>query len=225
MHLAGQKNVPIAHSDDKRQVTAVLAATITGEFMYPQILYQGKTNRCHPKVLSVPDGWDIWHSPNHWSNEETMVRYVEKVIVPFLTRKRTELKLEKLHPALAIFDCFRGQSTPSFYALLKKHNIVTVQVPPNCTDQLQPLDVSVNKPMKDEVKRNFQIWYANEVQTQLMKVPVHKVKVDISAPVIKAKSIGWFISSWDYITAHPDIVKNGFRKCGITEAVTSILNK
>ena len=99
-----------------------------------------------------------------------MVRYVKKVIVPFLPRKRTELKLEKLHPALAIFDCFRGQSTPSFYALLKKHNIVTVQVPPNCTDQLQPLDVSVNKPMKNKVKRNFQIWYANEVQTQLMTI-------------------------------------------------------
>lgn len=152
-----------------------------------------------------------------------MVRYVEKIIVPFITRKRAELNLEKSHPALAIFDCFRGQSTPTFYALLKKHNIVTVQVPPNCTDQLQPLDVSVNKPMKDEVKRNFQTWYANEVQTQLTKVPVHEVKVDISAPVIKNKSIGWFMSAWNYITAHPDIIKNGFRKCGITEAATLIL--
>ena len=64
MHPAGAKVVPIANSDDKRQVTAVLAAMLTGEFLPPQIIYEGKTEQCHPKV-SVPDGWDIWHSSNH----------------------------------------------------------------------------------------------------------------------------------------------------------------
>ena len=27
--------------------------------------------RCHPRI-DAPKGWDIWHSDNHWSNEETM---------------------------------------------------------------------------------------------------------------------------------------------------------
>ena len=35
MHPTGAKIVPIAHCDDKRQVTAVLAATLTGEFLPP----------------------------------------------------------------------------------------------------------------------------------------------------------------------------------------------
>ena len=43
MHPAGAKAVPIANSDDKRHVTAVLAATLTGEFLPPQIIYEGKT--------------------------------------------------------------------------------------------------------------------------------------------------------------------------------------
>ena len=34
MHRAGEKVIPIAHSDDKRQITAVLAATLTGMFIY-----------------------------------------------------------------------------------------------------------------------------------------------------------------------------------------------
>ena len=87
MHKAGEKIIPIANSDDKRQVTAVFAATLTGEFLPPQVIYQGKTVRCHPKV-TVPDGWDVWHTENHWSNEVTMKRYLEKVIIPFLQRKR-----------------------------------------------------------------------------------------------------------------------------------------
>ena len=205
MHPTGAKVVPIAHCDDKRQVTAVLAATLTGEFLPPQIIYEGKTERCHPKG-SVPDGWDIWHSSNHWSNEDTMVRYVEKVIVPFLDENRAEMNLEKTHPALALFDCFRGQVTPEFYSLIEKHNIIPVLVPANCMDKLQPMDVSVNKPVKDHIKQSFHSWYAEEVQSQLQSsVPVHEVKVDVRASIIKAKSINRFISAWESIKKRPDI--------------------
>ena len=35
MHRAGEKIVSKARSDDKRQVTAVLAATLSGEFLAP----------------------------------------------------------------------------------------------------------------------------------------------------------------------------------------------
>ena len=143
MHRAGEKIITVKNSDDKRQVTAVLAASLTGEFLAPQIIYKGKTERSHPKV-AVPTGWDIWHS-NHWSNEETMKRYVEKIIVPFLDEKRAALNLDMTYPALAIFACFRGQTTLEFYSLLEKHNIIFVQVPANCTDKLQPLDIYLHK--------------------------------------------------------------------------------
>ena len=92
MHKAGEKMIPISNRDDKCQITVVLGATLTGVFLPPQLIYQDKTNRCHPKV-HLPESWDIWHSSNHWSNEETMVRYVEKRIVPFLDERRAELKL------------------------------------------------------------------------------------------------------------------------------------
>ena len=105
MHRAGEKVVPITNSDDKRQITAVVAASMTGEYLPPQLIYTGKTNRCHPRV-SAPAGWDIWHSHNHWSNEDTMKRYVEKIIVPFVARKREALDLNDSHPALVLFDCF-----------------------------------------------------------------------------------------------------------------------
>ena len=221
MHQAGAKVVPISHSDDKRQVTAVLAATLRGELLPPQIIYQGKTVQCHPKV-AVPEEWDIWHSTTHWSNEETMKRYVEHIIVPFLERKRADLKVGPTHPALAIFDCFRGQTTEDFLMLLDKHNIRYVQVPPNCTDKLQPLDIAINKPLKDELKKQFHTWYASEVQKQLETTPVHDVKVDMRMTIIKAKSVRWFISAWQAIEARPEVAINGFRRAGILEAVREL---
>lgn len=61
-------------------------------------------------------------------------------------------KLDKDRPNLAIFDSFKGQTTPDIISILQRHNVIAVQVLVNCTDKLQPLDVSLNKPVKDEMK-------------------------------------------------------------------------
>ena len=72
MHRAGEKLIPVAKSNDKRQTTAMLAASITGKYLTPQLIYVQRN--CHPAV-TFPEGWDIWHSDNHWSNESTVPCY------------------------------------------------------------------------------------------------------------------------------------------------------
>ena len=44
---------------------------------------------------------------------------------------------------------FTGQNTEQVLKLLESNYIHFVQVPVNCTDRLQPLDISVNKAAKD----------------------------------------------------------------------------
>ena len=87
MNRAKEKVIAIKNSDDKRQITAVVAATFTGEFFPVQLLFQGKTEHCHPKV-KPPEGWDLWHSEYHWSNEDTMKRYISNIIIPFVNKER-----------------------------------------------------------------------------------------------------------------------------------------
>ena len=77
MEKWGEKVIKISHSDDKWQITGVFAATLAGDYFLPQLIYKGKTCRCHPQ-LSFPQGWDVWHTENRWSNEETMRRYVHR---------------------------------------------------------------------------------------------------------------------------------------------------
>ena len=62
--------------------------------------------------------------------------------------------------SLCIFDNFKAQLTAEVLELLKINHVETVFVPPNCTDQLQPLDLSVNKPAKDFLRKKFEQWYA-----------------------------------------------------------------
>ena len=122
--------------------------------------------------------------------------------------------------ALAIFDCFKGQTTPQVKALLRENHDFVV-VPANCTDKLQPLDVSMNKPFKAKMKTWFQVWYAGEVQ-ELMKES-KSMKVDVSAAAIKLNSAGWIMSSRKAIQDCPELAINGFRKTGILDAIRSVL--
>ena len=85
-----------------------------------------------------------------------MKRYIEKILLPYVNRKWEDLKLQPDHPVLTIFDNFTGQGTESLLELLEANHIHVVLVPANCTDRLQPLDVSVNKPAKNFLRQQFQ---------------------------------------------------------------------
>ena len=83
--------------------------------------------------------------------------------MPYVTRKSEELELCHDQPALLIFDIFKAQKTSSFLKLLDNYNLDVVLLPANCTDRLQPLDLSVNKSAKDFLRSQFQDWYAEQV--------------------------------------------------------------
>ena len=66
--------------------------------------------------------------------------------------------------ALVIFDEFKGQVTDDVFNMLDSNNIQVVKVSPNCIDHLQPMDMSINKPVKDFLRDKFQKWYSKEVK-------------------------------------------------------------
>ena len=85
-----------------------------------------------------------------------MVNYITKIIIPYVKNKRKELGKTDDQVALAIFDEFKGQVTQSCSELLTRNNTLFVRIPPNCTDRLQPMNISLNKAAKDFMKQQFQ---------------------------------------------------------------------
>lgn len=141
MEMQGSKRVEITGIADKRQITAVLCGNLVGDFLPVQLIYQGKSDQCHPHY-EFPDDWDITHSPWHWSTETTMLQYIENIILPYVEGVRHRLRCDSA-AALVIIDNFKGQITPAVNNLLESNNIHTCLLPPNTTDCLQPLDISV----------------------------------------------------------------------------------
>ena len=209
MEQEGAKRVKITGKDDKRQITAVLACTMSGDVLLPQLVYQGKTPRCLPQV-EFPKQWHITYTENHWCNEITMKEYINKIVLPYVKQKRRDLKLSIDYPALVIFDNFKGQCTKELLTTLDSNNINVILIPANYTDRLQPLDISVNKSVKEFLHAKFQEWYSKKICSQL-KGEKEKSPIDLCLSVLKPEGAKWMICTHDYLSSKPDIITNGFK--------------
>ena len=153
--------------------------------MEPSINFQ-----CLP--YKFPVDWHITNSPNNWSNEDTMIDYI---ILPYVEDVRRDIGIIPDQAALAIFEKFRGQMTDKFIQLLGDNKIHHILVPACCTDRLQPLDVSVNKSVKDCLKNEFRLWYSEQVM-ECSEVEQEELKVkpvDLTAANIKTIGTCWIV--------------------------------
>ena len=166
MEKEGSKKVEIVAKDDKRQITAVFGCSMAGDFLPVQLLYQGKTTRSLPH-FQFPENWHVTSTPNHWANEDTTKLYIEKIIFPYLRKKREEMKLSSEHPTILRFDNFKAQCTETILKYLDSNNVNVVLILLNCTNWLQLLDLSVNRSVKEFLHNEFPEWCAQQVCTQL----------------------------------------------------------
>ncbi|CAC5363248.1 unnamed protein product [Mytilus coruscus] len=56
--------------------------------------------------VQFPKGWDIHHSENHWSNQQTILRFIDTILLSYIHEQRDRLNLPLKQPALAIFDVY-----------------------------------------------------------------------------------------------------------------------
>jgi hypothetical protein len=218
MEKEGSKRVDLAGLGDKRQITATFAASLDGQFLPMQILYQGKTNRCHPN-FAFPDEFDVYHTANHWANEETCIRFTERILKPYIVKIREQMESPD-QPALLIMDRFRGQMSAAVQSNLDENKILVVTVPAGTTDKLQPLDLTVNKAAKDFLRDRFHQWYAQEVMKQLKdQEDTGNVNVNMSTVVMKELGAKWLTALYDNFKGRPELITNGFKKAGIVDAL------
>ena len=222
MEKCGEKRVEMVGINDKRQITAIFCGTALGDFLPIQLIYKGTSTRCYPR-FQFPRDWHITHSPNHWSTEETMLQYIECIILPYVEKVRDDMGDNKA--ALVIMDNFKGQITASVSSLLEDNNIFVTLLPPNTTDLLQPMDISVNKPAKEYLRREFEIWYSEEVMKQLEGKDLEDLgeadlePINMGMPILKEIGAKWLVGMHEYISNNPQFIVNGFLHSGIAAAI------
>ena len=86
MAKRGEKSVLIKGLSDKRNITLTFVITLPGEFLPLQIIYGGKTDRCHLRDFQFPSSFCISHNEKHWSNEEETIKLIDTIIVPYIVK-------------------------------------------------------------------------------------------------------------------------------------------
>eukprot|EP00058_Branchiostoma_floridae_P006720 XP_002592208.1 hypothetical protein BRAFLDRAFT_84636 [Branchiostoma floridae] len=221
---AGARQVPVVGKEDKRQITLLLAISLSGQLLPPQVLYQGKTDKCHAS-FNFPEEWDVYHTTSHWSNTDSMERYVETVVKPYMAAQRERLGLEEDHPGMAIFDVYKAHRTPVLLAQLKAANIQPVFVPASCTGELQPLDAdgSINDALKKDLTQSFSDFYAEKVAAALEAgTSIENVKVDLRLSAIKPLHANWLLGAVDRLATKPDVIARGWERTGIRDAIEKV---
>jgi len=105
-----------------------------------------------------------------------------------------------------VCDRFKAHVTESTTRLATKLKMHVAVIPGGLTSQLQPLDVSVNKPLKGFMHEEWAKW---------SETPTHHVTL---AGRVKRPSISnvceWVKNSWQ--RAKSEIIVKSLKKCGIS---------
>lgn len=214
--VKGSKHVSIINSDDKRQITAIIASTPSGYLLPPQIIFQGKTDRCHPN--STPDiirnGFHITHSENHWSSQLTMTEYIKFVIDPFTQSIIKKRNLDpKSQKGILVLDCWSVHKSVEFRSFVRKTypNLLLVYIPPNCTSKLQVADVALNYSFKYGIRLRYEEWVTQDLYKQLRANQT--LNIDTGMEVIKPLILNWCFESWRSLENRQDLIMKGWYKC------------
>jgi hypothetical protein len=214
--MVGSSDVAIVGAEDKRQITACVAASLRGDLLPLQLIFQGKTTRSLPPATpaSTAARVDITHSANHWSTQETMQRWITNVLHPHSERMISMHNLNANAHILLLLDCWAVHKSDEFRTWLQREHprIHLVFVPPNCTSKLQLADVALQRPFKSCITQSFNHWAAGVVAEQIQLGEVTGIAGLLGMAAIKPLVLQWCVDSWNGLRERKQLILDGWER-------------
>ena len=212
----GTKSVPTLGNDDKRQITAVVASSADGDLLPLQLIYQGKSDRCHPQLHSVSSKFHITHSQNHWSTQETMKEYVAEILQPYIEQKIIQHDLPEDMKAILVLDCWSVHKSKEFRSFMRANypHIILIYIPPNCTSKLQVADVMLNSPFKRGLRYRFNEYAAKIIEDQIINdEEIVSFAPYLKMSMLKPKITEWCYETWNKMKDEKEKILYGWQTC------------
>ena len=114
---------------------------------------------------------------------------------------------------MLILDCATMHLVDEYFNPFFKYNINEFYVPKGLTPVSQPLDMTINKLIKDEMKRQYLGWKTLLLDNNNIKVTRQNV-IDLVCNYWKSEKVVPF-----------ELIKNTFKQAGITVSLTGEKNK
>lgn len=154
----------------------------------------------------------LTYTENHWADVQTTEAYLKEVVFPYIENTKSKNQISPDQKALLIWDLWYAHLDTAIIRLVKEKNIIIKYVPGNLTNQLQPIDISVNKVIKAELRNQYSLWLTYEFNRQLgLGVPFENVVLKPQWKVIKEIYLFWIAVGFLKLDEHNgQAIKNGF---------------
>ena len=195
----GVKSVSILTTGhEKDRFTVMLACLRDGTKLPPYVIFKRKTL---PKNANFPKGVIVRCQEKGWMDQGLVQDWLRTVWskVGGFTRKKSML----------VWDSFRAHSSAPICSMLKSLNTEPIVIPGGMTSMVQPLDVAINKPFKDRMRKKWQEWILADQHTFTASGRIRKVEL--------TQICQWMYEAWEDIPN--ELIKKSFRKYCITNAM------
>uniref|UniRef100_K7GHM1 Uncharacterized protein n=1 Tax=Pelodiscus sinensis TaxID=13735 RepID=K7GHM1_PELSI len=196
LEVKGAKTVSIATTGHEKSRFTMLACMANRRKLPPYIVFKRKTM---PKNVIFPNTVHVRVHPKGWIYEALMLDWLQTVWV-----KRPGGLMRKW--SLTVLDAFWCHRMPSVKKRLQQDKTDLAIIPGGMTKMLQALDVTVNKPMKDALRRKWNTWLLEDEHTFTAGGRMRTLTLqDVTQ---------WIADVW--VELDPSIIRKGFLKCSIS---------
>lgn len=157
----GASQVSILASRVSVRATAVLTVTMGGRKLPPYVIFKGARGgrgRVARSFSTFPAGQFYDVQPAAWMDTQGMLRYIDMVLRPFFANTPR-------HPTLLILDSFAVHLQEDVQRELRELGVDLLYIPAGMTGLLQPLDISINKVLKDNIRTSYTGWLVSQSRT------------------------------------------------------------
>src|SRR2546429_7798213 len=158
-----------------------------------------------PRKEKMPPGVIVWFQTNGWMDTNLMQKYVD-----YLNDVRVRNGTRE-DSAMLVYDLFRGHLEDSIKKRFRESDVYLAVIPGGLTSKCQPLDVSINKPFKDHLRKEWHSWMAGGGAGETVSGNLRRASLsDVCL---------WVKRSWEAIST--DIIIESFKTCNISNDLES----
>jgi hypothetical protein len=118
---------------NREWVTVIECISAAGYALPPYIIFKHKSLNLG-WAEGLPQNWMLENSPNGWTSDEISLHWLQKVLIPDISRSQGGYRL-------LVLDGHGSHLTPQFDEICAANNIIPICMPPHSSHLLQPLDV------------------------------------------------------------------------------------
>ena len=152
----GSKTVHINSKGDKMRCTVNVACTMAGTMLPPFIIFKGQPGgRIEKKeVPTYPPGAYYGVQDNAWCDSAMMMKWINTTLKDWVEEG---YKTSNQVPVL-VLDSFSVHTKAETVNAIENIGCDVIIIPPGCTYLCQPVDVGINRSLKQEMKRLWEDW-------------------------------------------------------------------